>query len=774
MTDSADLIEIDLTHYDVVGKSGATLGLFLQVYATNELKNDYKNSLPFIFAMIVASSFSFMAATFFIYDLLVRRRNRVVSSAAAASDAIVTSMFPSNIRDRLYAEAANGRLSELSTTKKDLSSFLQSGGTESQVDEKGRFKTKPIADLFPETTIMFADLAGFTAWSSTREPSQVFVLLETVYGAFDEIASRRHVYKVETVGDCYVAVCGLPNPRKDHAIVMARFARECIQQMGRVTRQLEIELGPDTADLGIRVGLHSGAVTAGVLRGERSRFQLFGDTMNTAARMEQTGHPGRIQISQDTADLLREAGKDSWVEPRGGQVDVKGKGQMQTFWISLAATTGTKKSGDSDAASSVEMSSTYAKGGLVGPVEDSNMVMELSTGKLGRLVSWNVDVMSRLLRQIIARRGLLGDRKNIAMAKEDDAYAGGGVLSEVSEIIRLPSHNINVKDIVAGAESNDLPNEVRLQLHNLVASLAALYRNNPFHNFDHASHVTMSVTKLLSRIVAPSDLNAGASTLHDHTYGITSDPLTQFACVFSALIHDVDHPGVPNAQLVKEETTLAKFYQNKSVAEQNSVDLAWSLLMSAEYTDLRRAIYTTEAGQQRFRQLVVNSVMATDIMDKDLKKLRNDRWDAAFCTEAREEPRADTINRKATIVIEHLIQASDVAHTMQHWHVYRKWNERLFMEMLQAFRQGRSDKHPVEGWYEGEIGFFDFYIIPLAKKLKDCGVFGVTSDEYLAYAKRNRDEWELRGKEVVAEMMEKFEPKEDPVRTFPMRRSSIK
>ena len=107
----------------------------------------------------------------------------------------------------------------------------------------------------------------------------------------------------------------------------------------------------------------------------------------------------------------------------------------------------------------------------------------------------------------------------------------------------------------------------------------------------HASHVTMSVTKLLSRIVAPSEFDFEetemdrhgrkkvASTLHDHTYGITSDPLTQFACVFSALIHDCDHSGVPNAQLVKEQSNIADRYHNKSPAEQNSIDLAWNLLM---------------------------------------------------------------------------------------------------------------------------------------------------------------------------------------------------
>jgi hypothetical protein len=274
----------------------------------------------------------------------------------------------------------------------------------------------------------------------------------------------------------------------------------------------------------------------------------------------------------------------------------------------------------------------------------------------------------------------------------------------------------------------------------------------------------MSVVKLLSRIVAPSDIRYDgdrkvvASTLHDHTYGITSDPLTQFACVFSALIHDVDHVGVPNTQLCKENKNLAAHYKNKSVAEQQSVDLAWNLLMEDNFTALRSAIYTTKTEKLRFRQLVVNSVMATDIMDTDLKNLRNARWEKAFSanSETQEESNKDAINRKATIVIEHLIQASDIAHTMQHWHIYRKWNQRLFEEMYQAFLQGRAETDPSEFWYKGEIGFFDFYIIPLAKKLKDCGVFGVSSDEYLDYALTNRREWEVNGRSVVAEMVEMF------------------
>lgn len=120
----------------------------------------------------------------------------------------------------------------------------------------------------------------------------------------------------------------------------------------------------------------------------------------------------------------------------------------------------------------------------------------------------------------------------------------------------------------------------------------------------------MSVVKLMSRIVNPNlhfDESEMASQLHDHTYGITSDPLTQFACVFSALIHDVDHKGVPNTQLAKEDPVLASLYNKKSVAEQKSVDLAWHLLQDEKFSNLQRAIYSNSEELKRFRQLVVNS-----------------------------------------------------------------------------------------------------------------------------------------------------------------------
>ena len=148
-------------------------------------------------------------------------------------------------------------------------------------------------------------------------------------------------------------------------------------------------------------------------------------------------------------------------------------------------------------------------------------------------------------------------------------------LEEVVDVLELP------EDVAKTVCTVELDEAVAFELNQYMVAIASMYRGNAFHNFEHASHVSMSVAKLLSRIIAPSKLELGqavtpnvASALHDYTYGITSDPLTQFACIFGALIHDVDHPGVPNSVLIAEKSTLAEYYSNKSIAEQNSI--GWS------------------------------------------------------------------------------------------------------------------------------------------------------------------------------------------------------
>eukprot|EP00980_Cylindrotheca_fusiformis_P027886 scaffold22563_cov128-Cylindrotheca_fusiformis.AAC.3 len=509
----------------------------------------------------------------------------------------------------------------------------------------------------------------------------------------------------------------------------------------------------------------SGQVTAGVLRGQRSRFQLFGDTMNTAARMESGGERNRIQVSQATAELLTEAGLARWIVPRSTKMFVKGKGEMQTYWV--------RKNNRSIKTKAVDQESGLSTFDEEAETEESSETTEEGNrgietmNKTERLVEWNVEVLASLLEHIVgARGGVVNHIQSLSKAEKNTGHGGRTVLEEFIPVIPLKRFDTEQLERRQRTTTIDIGQEAKQQLREYVSTISEMYPDNAFHNFEHASHVTASVKKLLARIVNTNEGNGLATSiptdgvdLAGHSYGITSDPLTQFTVVFSALIHDVDHPGVPNTQLVKEKSRWAQIYK-KSVAEQKSVDIAWDMLMSDEYAAIRACIYQTEDELRRFRQLVVNTVLATDIADKELQALRKARWEMAFQNvDSISESLDDSVeseDRKATIVIEHLIQASDVSHTMQHWHIYKKWNQQFFMECYSAYKQGRADTDPSANWYKGEIGFFDYYVIPLARKLQSCGVFGVSSHEYLNYAMANRDEWVREGENLVQHFLAKF------------------
>mmetsp|Transcript_14870 Transcript_14870/g.33712 ORF Transcript_14870/g.33712 Transcript_14870/m.33712 type:complete len:866 (+) Transcript_14870:165-2762(+) len=272
----------------------------LHIFSSSEFEDSYRSTTAVILMCVVLGAFAFLIASFLMYDWFVRRRNTKVLDVATKSSELVSSLFPKTVRDRLYQEkeatergtdSANFMIhhAQLNVLKeeneKSIGEMLEGEQTDRgsvTMDDDGfMYKSTPIADRYPDATVIFADVVGFTAWSSSRDPTEVFTLLETLYKAFDTIAKRRRVFKVETIGDCYVAVAGLPEPMKEHAVTMCRFAKDIISKTHQLTRKLEAILGPDTRDLSLRVGLHSGPVTAGVLRGDKSRFQLFGDTMNT-------------------------------------------------------------------------------------------------------------------------------------------------------------------------------------------------------------------------------------------------------------------------------------------------------------------------------------------------------------------------------------------------------------------------------------------------------------------------------------------------------------
>jgi len=747
--------------------------LSLHVYPTKELEESFKTSKAAIYAAVIVVIFGFTSLVFILYDFFVGRHQQKLMDRVIQQDKIVSNVFPTAIRDRMYQAENDGN--------KDNLILPPTGLDPDDFHNPEIFGEAPIAEIYPSATVVFADIAGFTAWSSTREPQQVFMLLEALYGAFDKIAYQYNVFKVETVGDCYVAAAGLPEPSDDHAVAAVKFAFAILKKMKDLTHKLELTLGPDTADLDLHIGINSGQVLAGVIRGDRARFQLFGDTINTASRMQSTGQRNKIHISDITATLLKGHGYNKIIKPRKEPIKVKGKGEMQTAFLmsreesALMAKRGKytrKRELGKETATPIEVVEEEKEKDFFDDEDINNDFIDgtaQNMTKTERLVAYNDQVLISLLQQIIAARETTQDPVT-PIKIEEEIGKSSTALEEFIPIIPLRRFGAAELEKRKDPSSIVLSEAAKRQLKDYLTIIAGMYHPNPFHNFEHASHVTSSVCKLLKRIVDVSGQTGLRSSetadvnlvdLAGHSYGITSDPLTQFAVVFSAIIHDVDHPGVTNAQLVVEKTRNAKFYK-KSIAEQNSVELAWDLLMSPDYKDLRACIYSNEDELKRFRQLVVNTIMATDICDKELGALRKARWTKAFLTtEEISDTEIESVDRKATIVIEHLIQASDVSHTMQHWNIYKEWNRKLFMEMYKAFSNGRGATDPSIGWYKGEIGFFDFYVIPLAKKLQNCGVFGVSSHEYLNYAQLNREQWTREGKSAVEDYLKEYSEMND-------------
>lgn len=180
----------------------------ISLYPSVEFTETYTTATPAILVVAVSSVFLFAIAMFIVYDRLVERRQALVLQKAVQSTAIVSSLFPKNVRERLMQTAHTKDIKDVKSISVFRDKMRPNKGDNHDVetgtgvyqlddDEDG----PPIADLFPNCTVMFADIAGFTAWSSTRDPSEVFTLLQNVYRAFDIVAARRRVFKVETIGD---------------------------------------------------------------------------------------------------------------------------------------------------------------------------------------------------------------------------------------------------------------------------------------------------------------------------------------------------------------------------------------------------------------------------------------------------------------------------------------------------------------------------------------------------------------------------------------------
>jgi adenylate cyclase len=206
--------------------------------------------------------------------------------AQARADTLLLNILPRSIADRLKADA------------------------------------RRIADQFSSASILFADVVDFTPLSERLPPADVVGVLDDLFSHFDALAERYELEKIKTIGDCYMVAAGVPSPRTDHARALALMALDMQAAMRSVDAIGHLGLQ-------LRVGINSGPVVAGVIGRKRFLYDLWGDAVNTASRMESHGAPGRIQITRATKDLLD---GDFVCEPRG-TIAVKGKGEVETWYL---------------------------------------------------------------------------------------------------------------------------------------------------------------------------------------------------------------------------------------------------------------------------------------------------------------------------------------------------------------------------------------------------------------------------------------------------------
>ncbi|MDT7713686.1 MAG: adenylate cyclase, partial [Pseudonocardiales bacterium] len=179
-----------------------------------------------------------------------------------------------------------------------------------------------IAEFYPEATVLFADIVGFTPWAQRTPPERVVELLDGLFSRFDELAASHGLEKIKTIGDAYMAVAGAPERHSNPAIAAVEFARAIIQAVADVGDEAGVQLN-------VRIGIATGPVVGGVIGRQRLLFDLWGDTVNLAARMESHGVPGRIQVSEATRAAL-----DGRCGFEARTVDVKGLGRRQTYLVS--------------------------------------------------------------------------------------------------------------------------------------------------------------------------------------------------------------------------------------------------------------------------------------------------------------------------------------------------------------------------------------------------------------------------------------------------------
>lgn len=257
---------------------------------------------------------------------ILRAQNRIALTSELARKVLLGAMLVALVLAVIIGIILRSALKQLEV-EQEKSERLLLNILPKPIAERLKQQEQTIADDFAEVTVLFADIVGFTKLSSQVTPTELVKLLNRIFSAFDRLADKHGLEKIKTIGDAYMVVGGLPVPRSEHADAIARMALD----MQKVIAQFNAEQaqcnGHSTNLLKIRIGINTGPVVAGVIGVKKFIYDLWGDTVNIASRMESHGIAGYIQVSEATYAHLKENFR---FKPRGA-IEVKGKGEMITY-----------------------------------------------------------------------------------------------------------------------------------------------------------------------------------------------------------------------------------------------------------------------------------------------------------------------------------------------------------------------------------------------------------------------------------------------------------
>ena len=318
-----DIVEGHTVLSDINGDKA----LALRVDIPRDVMEEGRNSINLLLIALVAVGVVLVVVIALVLDRLVLSRmsslNEQVSGISMGSSLDDRVSIPG--RDELsnLGGAINGMLGEIQTERgrsedlllnvlpQPIAERLKAGEAEGE---------KVIADSFDSVTVLFSDVVGFTKLSARVGAAELVMMLNGVFSAFDQLSDKHGVEKIKTIGDAYMVVGGLPVRSDNHAAAIAVMSLDMYKELDRINA----EAG---TDLNIRIGINSGPVVAGVIGSRKFTYDLWGDAVNTAARMESHGIEGRVQVTEETYNLL----KDEFDFEDRGVIDVKGKGDMHVY-----------------------------------------------------------------------------------------------------------------------------------------------------------------------------------------------------------------------------------------------------------------------------------------------------------------------------------------------------------------------------------------------------------------------------------------------------------